>query len=333
MLTGEISTIYKRDGKTRKVHHVVCAPDFDHVRRLCTALERIGKLHSDGRPTLGLDSRDLLEMVLDCGPGAFLFPAHIWTPWFSVLGSKSGFDSVEACYGGLSDHIFAVETGLSSDPAMNWRLSALDRYRLVSNSDAHSPANLGRNACVFSCALDYFAMRRALETGIGYDGTIEFYPQKGKYHLDGHRGCGVVLPPEETRRLGGRCPVCGRALVMGVLYRVTELADRPEGAVRPGGEAYRYAIPLAEILSELEGVGPASKRVMRRYETLLHELGPELPLLVSEPLDKVGRAGSEELAEALRRMRAGAVSRTPGYDGVYGRIRLFPDGKAEVTAQ
>ena len=189
MLEVEISTIYKKGESTRKVHHLIYAPDLQTAQRLIQQLSRIGNLQSDGRPILGLDSRDLLEIALQSGEGCYLIPAHIWTPWFAVLGSKSGFDSVEDCYGDLAPEIFALETGLSSDPPMNWRLSSLDRYQLVSNSDAHSPPKIGREACAFDTELDYFAMRRALESGEGYGGTVEFFPEEGKYHMDGHRKC------------------------------------------------------------------------------------------------------------------------------------------------
>src|SRR5229473_6115083 len=218
MLEVEISTIYKKGDKTRKIHHLIYAPDFATVDRINARLARIGNIASDGRPILGLDSRNLLEITLDSGPDAYLIPAHIWTPWFAALGSQSGFDSIVECYGDLSDRIFAVETGLSSDPAMNWRVSFLDRYRLVSNSDAHSPGKLAREATRFSCEPDFFAMRRALETGEGYEGTVEFFPEEGKYHLDGHRACGVRLDPEQTRALDTICPQCGKPLTVGVLH-------------------------------------------------------------------------------------------------------------------
>jgi ATP-dependent DNA helicase UvrD/PcrA len=333
MLSVEIATIYKKGPKTRKVHHVICAPDFDHVDRLVTSLSRIGNLTADGRPILGLDSRDLLEIVLESGSGAYLIPAHIWTPWFSALGSKSGFDTIEECYGDLAENIFAVETGLSSDPAMNWRLSSLDRYRLVSNSDAHSPPKMGRNACVFDCRPDYFAMRHALATGEGYAGTVEFYPEKGKYHLDGHRKCGACLSPAETRRLAGLCPVCGKSVTVGVMHRVEELADRPDGTPRPDADPYRSLIPLPEILSELEGVGPGSKRVARTHEALLTRLGPELHILEHAPLETIGDCASGQLVEAVRRMRNGNVIREAGFDGEFGNIRLFtPEELAEQSA-
>ena len=323
MLTAEISTIYKRGDRTRKVHHVIIAPDFDHVDRLTVALSRIGNLTADGRPILGLDSRDLLEITLEAGEGPYLIPAHIWTPWFSALGSKSGFDSIDECYGDLAPHIFAVETGLSADPPMLWRLSSLDRFRFISSSDAHSPPKLGREACVFECEPDFFAIRRALETGDGYAGTVEFYPEEGKYHLDGHRKCGARLTPAQTRSAQGRCPVCGKPVTVGVMHRVEELADRPEGEGGAGRAPFRSLIPLPEVLSELEGVGAGSKRVARQYEDLLARLGPELDVLEHVPLDEVGRHASDRLVEALRRMRAREVIREAGYDGEFGVIRLF----------
>lgn len=329
MLSVEVSTIYKRGDKTRKVHHLIYVPDLDTAAAINRRLERIGNIRSDGRPILGLDSRDLLEITLESGEASYLVPAHIWTPWFAVLGSKSGFDAVADCYADLADHIFALETGLSSDPEMNWRLSALDRYRLVSNSDAHSPPMLGREACVFDTELDYFAMRRALQTGEGYGGTVEFFPEEGKYHLDGHRKCDVRLEPAETRRYGGRCPVCGKPLTVGVLARVEELADRPAG-VRPEGAAdYRSLVPLPEIVSELLDVGPKSKAVLGEVADLVAKLGPELGILNEVPLDEIGRAGSPLLAEAIDRLRRGQVIREAGYDGEYGVIRLFEPGELE----
>lgn len=326
LLSVEISTIYKKGDKTRKVHHVVYAPDLDAAERVTTALGLVGNLKSDGRPILGLDSRDLLEIVLEADERAYLVPAHIWTPWFSALGSKSGFDSIAECYGDLADHIFAVETGLSSDPEMNWRVSSLDGYRLVSNSDAHSPPVLGREANLFDGEMDYFAIRRALETGEGYVGTVEFYPEEGKYHLDGHRKCDVRLTPEETRAVGGRCPVCGKPVTVGVMHRVEELADRAADAPPPdtAGEV-QSLVPLPEIIGEIEGVGPKSKRVARIYEHLVREVGPELFLLTAAPLEDIRRASSPVLEEAIARLRRRDVIREAGYDGEYGVIRLFDE--------
>ena len=328
MLSVEISTIYKKFDKTRKIHHLIYTPDFESTDRVVDNLSRIGNLHSDGRPILGLDSRHLLEIALESGPGSYLVPAHIWTPWFAALGSKSGFDAIDDCYGDLAPHIFAVETGLSSDPPMNWRVSSLDRFRLVSNSDAHSPEKLGREVCVFDTDLDYFALRRALETGEGYGGTLEFFPEEGKYHLDGHRSCQVRLSPGETRRHDGLCPVCGKPLTVGVMHRVEDLADRGEEAAPPEtAGTMQSLIPLPEILSEIHQVGPKSKRVARHYESLLGQLGPELPLLNSLPLEDIAPAASSLVTEAVSRLRKREVIRQAGYDGVYGTIRLFEDAE------
>ncbi len=325
MLSVEISTIYKRGERTRKIHHLAYAPSFEAVDRAVARLLRIGNLASDGRPILGLDSRDLLEIVLESDPGSYLVPAHAWTPWFSVLGSKAGFDAVDECYRDLAPHVFAIETGLSSDPAMNWRLSQLDRFRLVSNSDAHSPAKLGREATRFDCALDYYAVRGALAGAGGFGGTVEFFPEEGKYHLDGHRKCGVRMEPGETRARRAACPGCGQPVTVGVLSRVEELADRPEG-VRPDGAApFRNLVPLPEVLGELLGIGAAAGGVQRAYHKLLDKLGPELALLEALPIEEVRRAGTPLLDEALARMRDGRVIREAGYDGEYGVIRLFTD--------
>ncbi|MBI4607167.1 MAG: UvrD-helicase domain-containing protein [Planctomycetes bacterium] len=327
LLEVEVSTIYKAGDRTRKVHHLIYAPDLGAAGRLNASLAKIGNLASDGRPILGLDSRHLLEIARGSGEGCYLVPAHIWTPWFAALGSKSGFDSIEECYGDLAGEIFAVETGLSSDPPMNWRLSRLDRFTLVSNSDAHSPQKIGREACAFECALDYFAIREALRTGSGYGGTVEFFPEEGKYHLDGHRACGVRTEPEETRREGGACRVCGKPLTLGVLHRVSELADRDEGAAPPRPAGYRSLVPLEEVLAEIRGVGPGSKAVQEEYGRLLGRLGPELFVLERAPLEEVARAGSSLLAEGLGRMREGRVQRDAGFDGEYGTIRLFEPGE------
>ena len=325
MLSVEISTIYKKGDRTRKIHHLIYAPDFAAVDRISARLARIGNIASDGRPILGLDSRDLLEIVLESDPAAYLVPAHIWTPWFAALGAQSGFDSITECYGDLAPAIFALETGLSSDPAMNWRLSALDRYRLVSNSDAHSPAKVGREATVFDTALDYGAVRRALETGEGYVGTVEFFPEEGKYHLDGHRACKTRLSPAETLAQGGRCPVCGGPLTIGVLHRIERLADRSETEALPPPTAGKIAnlVPLPEVLAELAGTGVGSKAVAQSYDRLTVSLGPELAILQSTPVEDIARAHSSLLAEGIGRMRRGEVIREAGYDGEYGVIRLF----------
>jgi DNA helicase II / ATP-dependent DNA helicase PcrA len=329
LLEVEISTIYKKGDRTRKVHHLIYASDFATVDRISARLARIGNIASDGRPILGLDSRDLLEITLESSPDAYFVPAHIWTPWFAALGSQSGFDSIAECYGDLADHIFAVETGLSSDPPMNWRLSMLDRYRLTSNSDAHSPGKLGREATTFDCDRDYFAIRDALKTGAGYVGTVEFFPDEGKYHLDGHRKCGVRLTPKETLHHGGRCPACGAAVTIGVEHRIEVLADRSEAEALPPATAGAVSnlVPLPEVLSEITASGTASKAVEQSYNRAVATLGPELAILQSVPPEDIARAGSSLLAEAINRLRAGRVIREPGYDGEYGVIRLFEEGE------
>jgi uncharacterized protein (TIGR00375 family) len=332
LLSAEISTIYRGGDRTRKVHHLIYAPTFASAGRITEALARIGNLASDGRPIIGLGSRDLLDITLAGGPGCYLIPAHAWTPWFAVLGSKSGYDLVADCYGDLAGEVFAVETGLSSDPAMNWTCSALDGYRLVSNSDAHSPPMLGREATTLSCDLDYFAMERAFRTGDGLAGTVEFFPEEGKYHLDGHRKCGVRLEPEQSREHGGTCPQCGKPLTIGVAHRVAELADRPAGYRPPGAPGFTSLVQLRQIVGEIVATGPASKRVTAEVSRLIAALGSELRILCDVPLPEAERAGGGVLAEALARLRRGAVTREAGYDGEYGTVRLFQPGELAGAA-
>ena len=330
ILSVEISTIYKKGDKTRKVHHVVFAPDIETAGNFRSKLDAIGNINSDGRPILGVDSRDLLEIALESGKDTFLIPAHIWTPWFSVLGSKSGFDSIDECYGDLAGHIFAAETGLSSDPEMNWTVSSLDKYRLVSNSDAHSPSKLARESTVFDTEPDYYSILKALKTGDGYVGTVEFFPEEGKYHEDGHRKCNICLTPEETEKYNGLCPVCGKPLTIGVLNRVNELADRKTGEFTPqtAGKVFSL-VPLQEILAEICGVGVQSKKVVFEYENLIQKLGSELSILQDVPLDEISKVHSPLLAEGISRLRKGQVIKHAGYDGEYGVIRLFDED--EIT--
>jgi DNA helicase-2/ATP-dependent DNA helicase PcrA len=327
ILSVEISSIYKKDGKTRKVHNVIFVPELEQAEKINQRLGRIGNIKSDGRPILGLDSRSLLEIVLETSEDAFLIPAHIWTPWFSVLGSKSGFDSVEECFGDLTTYIFAVETGLSSDPAMNWRVSSLDGLTLVSNSDAHSPSNLGREANLFDTDLSYFGMRDALRSGDPkrFLGTLEYFAEEGKYHFDGHRKCGVRLSPVETMKNKGLCPVCGRPVTIGVMCRVEELADRKIGAKPKDTHPYTSLLPLTDILSEVLEVGPKSKKVARAYQALLERHGPEFEILRKTSLDALERHGPPLLAEAIDRMRNRQVRIAPGYDGEFGTISLFKE--------
>ncbi|MCB9102049.1 MAG: UvrD-helicase domain-containing protein [Anaerolineales bacterium] len=328
ILGGEISSIYKKHDRVRKVHNLIFAPSLAAVEKIQAALEKIGNIRSDGRPILGLPSRDLLETILAVDPACCLIPAHIWTPWFSLLGSKSGYDSVEACFEDLSDHIFALETGLSSDPPMNWRVSALDRYTLVSNSDAHSPPKLAREATLLDTEASYQAIFDALKSGdpAVFGGTLEFFPEEGKYHHDGHRKCSINWDPQETIAHDGRCAVCGKPVTVGVLHRVEALADRPDGATPLRPQPFASLIPLPEVLGEIHGVGPNSKTVQQAFELLLAKLGPELAILRDIPLAEIEVVGGTRLAEGIRRMRAGQVRPIAGFDGQPGVIKLFnPD--------
>ena len=327
VVSGEISSIYKKNGKTRKVHNVILLPSLEAADAMAQRLEKIGNIHSDGRPILGLDSHDLLEMMLDVCPEGILIPAHIWTPHFSVLGAKSGFDSVEECFEELAPYIHALETGLSSDPAMNWRISKLDRYQLVSNSDAHSPSKLGREANLLDIDCSYEGFYRAIQTGEGLEGTVEFFPEEGKYHFDGHRKCGVSLSPVEAERLGGICPVCGKKLTMGVDHRVEQLADRAEGFVKKDGKKYESLVPLPEVISACMGYSTASKKVQGCFEQMIQTLGTEFDILRNVPSEDIKSCAGERIAEGIENVRTGNVKRIPGYDGEYGKnfkgLRLY----------
>ena len=327
MLSVEISTIYKKGDKTRKIHHVVILPTLESVARLNRRLGAIGNLQSDGRPILGLDSRDLLEICLEADEDVLFIPAHIWTPHFAALGASSGFDSLEECYEDLLPHIFAVETGLSSDPPMNWRLSALDRYAIVSNSDAHSPQKLAREATCFDTECSYPGIYSALKDRdpARFLGTLEFYPEEGKYHYDGHRKCAVCYKPAQTLAAEGICPVCGRKLTVGVLHRVEKLADRPEGFRPDVAPPYEYLIPLDEVIGAAVGVGPKSKRVRAVYDRLLAEVGTELEVLRRAGLETIESCAGPLVAEGVRRMRCGEVDIYPGHDGEYGVISVFSE--------
>lgn len=329
VVTGEISSIYKKDGKTRKVHNLILLPSLEDAEALSAKLEAVGNIHSDGRPILGMDSRDLMELTLTTCPEAEFIPAHIWTPHFSMFGAFSGFCTVESCFDDMARHIHAVETGLSSDPPMNWRVSALDGLTLVSHSDAHSPAKLGREANLLDTDRTYPALIHAIHTGEGFLGTIEFFPEEGKYHLDGHRGCGVCLTPVETAELGGICPVCGRKLTIGVEHRVEELADRPEGFHPENAKPFESLAPLPEVIAASTGGPSSGKRMDAQYERLLHELGPEFYILRQAPLEEIARAAGPCVAEGIRRLRAGQVERRPGFDGEYGTISLLTPAEIE----
>ena len=325
VVSGEISSIYKKNGKTRKVHNVILLPSLEAADTMAQRLEKIGNIHSDGRPILGLDSHDLLEMMLDVCPDGILIPAHIWTPHFSVLGAKSGFDSVEECFEELTPYVHALETGLSSDPAMNWRISKLDRYQLVSNSDAHSPSKLGREANLLDIECSYEGLYQAIQTGKGLEGTVEFFPEEGKYHFDGHRKCGVSLSPVEAERLGGICPVCGKKLTMGVDHRVEQLADREEGFVKKDGKKYESLVPLPEVVAACMGYSTASKKVQGCFEQMMQTLGTEFDILRNVPAEDIKSCAGERIAEGIENVRTGNVKRIPGYDGEYGKIQLFDE--------
>ena len=317
ILQAEISSIYKKNDRTRKVHSIVLAPGMEEAAELNRRLDAIGNIKSDGRPILGLGAKELLEICLDVSPMMEVIPAHAWTPHFSVFGAMSGFDTLEECYDELTPHIHAIETGLSSDPPMNRRLSKLDNIRLISNSDAHSPAKLGREANIFNTGKSYAEIIEALRTGEGFEGTIEFFPEEGKYHIDGHRKCNVSMEPKETKAHGGLCPVCGKKLTVGVMHRVDLLADREE----PAPSEFRSIVPLQEIVSQVMGRGVNTKGVVTRYFVLIESLGNEFSILLDVPLEDI-RAVDPEVSEAIGRMRRGEVTLIPGYDGEFGVVRV-----------
>jgi len=326
ILNVEISGIYSKKGKVRKIHNLVFAPSFEIVEQINTQLGWIGNLKSDGRPILGLDSKELAKIVFNVSEDCFIIPCHAWTPWFSIFGSKSGFDSIEECFEEYSDRIFAIETGLSSDPAMNWRLSALDKITLISNSDAHSPAKLGREANVFELdSLSYGSVLDAIKSKDSkkFLYTIEFYPEEGKYHYDGHRKCGIRLSPSESKKYGNICPVCGRTLTIGVLNRVEELADRPEGFKPERVIPFKSLVPLLEIVAESLGMTTASKEVEGNYSKLVERFDNEFNVLLNVSLENLKEVASSDIAEGIIKARNGEVSITPGYDGVFGKVSIF----------
>ena len=330
-LTSEISCIYKKNNRVRKIHAILYVPDLKSAENINARLAAIGNIESDGRPILGLDVRNLLEILLEQAPEGFMVPAHIWTPWFSLFGSKSGFDSIDECFDDLKGHIFALETGLSSDPEMNRLISTLDSYTLISNSDCHSPSNLGREANMFDTKFDFFSMRDALKNNKnnGFTATIEFFPEEGKYHLDGHRKCNVCLEPEDTRKVNSICPVCNSPLTVGVMHRVMELADRKDPIYADGSPIFKSLIPLPEILGEIMNVGRSSKRVLREYSRVISIFGSDFNLLLNVPPNEIEAKYSTLLGEAVRRIRKGKVIRKPGFDGEFGVIKVFNDGELD----
>jgi uncharacterized protein (TIGR00375 family) len=336
ILSTEISFIYSKLGKVRKIHLILLAPDFESVEKINNKLSAVGNLRSDGRPILGMDVRLFLRMIADTCPKATVIPSHIWTPWFSLFGANSGFDSVEECFEEMTPMIFALETGLSSDPPMNRRLSALDRFALVSNSDAHSPAKIGREANVFDTDFSYAGLIGALRTKDPekFLHTVEFFPEEGKYHYDGHRKCGVLLSPKESLMHNDNCPKCGKKLTIGVLHRVEELADRSEDDEAPAGIPYRNLIPLNEIIAEATEKTAECQSVWDIYFRFIREFGDEHTVLTDVPIADLTRASSERIGEGVDRMRRGEVHIVPGHDGEYGVIRLFDSeaNKEEANA-
>jgi len=336
ILTAEISCIYSKGGRVRKIHILIFAPNFEIVEKINTQLSWIGNLKADGRPMLGLEAKELAKIVLNICEDCLIVPAHAWTPWFSIFGSRSGFDSIEECFEDYSKYIYSLETGLSSDPPMNWRLSSLDKITLISCSDAHSPAKIGREANVFDTELSYNGIIEAIKKKDPqkFLYTIEFFPEEGKYHYDGHRNCGISCSPTETKKYNGICPVCGRPLTVGVLNRVEQLADRPEGFKPENAIPYKSLIPLEEIIAEALGLGVGTKEVEKEYLSLIKKFGSEFNVLLNVSLSDLKLATLPEVAEGISRVREGKVRVEPGYDGVYGKIKIFSEEeKKEVSGQ
>lgn len=333
ILNVEVNNIYTKKGKLRRLHILIFAPDFDTVDKINEYLGRYGKLASDGRPILSLDVYDMFKVLLDISPDIFIIPAHIWTPWFSLFGANSGFDSLEECFGDLKDKFFAVETGLSSDPAMNWLWSCLDKYTLVSNSDAHSPSRLGREVNVFKEDLNYYELRDVLKNKDKekFLYTIEFYPQEGKYHFDGHRKCGVRLSPKEARFNNNLCPVCSRNLTIGVLHRIEALSDRDEGYVPEDAIPYKRLIPLEEVIAEAKGCGRDTVGVKNEYRRLCNIFGNEFEILLNTPIDELKSNTEEKIAIAVDRVRRGDVVINPGFDGEFGKVKIFEEEKPKES--
>lgn len=341
ILGTELSCIYKKGDKTRRIHHLVFAPSLEVVRKINDELgKRAFNLKSDGRPILGIDSEDLLKLLLEIDKKIVLIPAHAWTPWFAIFGSKSGFDAIEECFGDLSKHIFAIETGLSSDPPMNWKNSWLDKISLISNSDAHSLGVLGREANIFEGEkISYDLLFEAIKNSsisaraakknkapLQLVKTIEFYPDEGRYHFDGHSNCKVVLHPREAKKIKNICPICGKILTLGVLHRADELADRKEAGIPKDRAGFVYSVELEKIIAEAIGVrGRQSKAVAKHYWDMINKFGEELPLLLDAEEKELGRAMPANIAEAIRRVRAQKLQISPGYDGEYGVIKIFKD--------
>jgi len=325
ILTAEVSCIYSKGGKVRKIHIIIFAPSINTVEKINSRLSKIGNLSADGRPILGLDAKELLKIVLDSDENCLVVPGHCWTPWFSVFGSKSGFNSLEECFDDYTKYIYAGETGLSADPKMFWRISALDKITLISNSDSHSLQKIGREANVFDAELSYQSIAEILKKKDKnkFLHTIEFFPEEGKYHYDGHKDCNLSLSPKESKKYNNICPRCAKPLTIGVLNRVEELADRPEGFVPGNSIPFKSLAPLNEIIAESMGVSAAGKEVGRHYNNLIKSLGNEFKILIECSRKEIEEKSLPEIAEGIMRMREGKVFVEPGYDGVYGKIKIF----------
>jgi len=326
VLTTEISCIYSKGGKTRKIHMVILAPSIEVAEEINRRLSEIGNLKSDGRPILGLDAKELVRIVMDVSPDCMCIPAHCMTPWFGLFGSKSGFDSIEECFEEMAPHIHAIETGLSADPAMLWRIPDGRKVAIISNSDAHSPEKIGREANVFDTDLDYFSIINAIKTRdkAKFLETIEFYPQEGKYYGDGHRSCNIYMDAKDSMTYNEICPVCGRPLTVGVINRIEKLADQPEGFVPDNVIPFRSIVPLKEIISEALGVGPGTKSVDAEYQKLIKAFKSEFNILLDVPFEEL-KAVSDQIAEGIRRVREGKVNISPGFDGEYGKVKIFSE--------
>ena len=335
ILTSEISCIYSKGGRTRKIHIIVFAPDLKTVEKINTHLGWIGNLKADGRPILGLDAKELAKVVLSISESCLIVPAHIWTPWFSLFGSKSGFDSIEECFEEYSKYIFAGETGLSSNPEMNWRLSALDRITLISNSDSHSVQKIGREANVFDAELSYPAIIEAIKKKDPqkFLYTIEFFPQEGKYHYDGHRLCGISLSPQESKKYNNLCPNCGKPLTIGVLNRIEKLADRPEGFSSPNVIPFKSLIPLEQIIADAINQGVGTIQGDREYKNLIEKFNSEFGVLLNASREDLEKFTLPEIALGIIRVREGKVFIEPGYDGVYGKIKIFSEGEQKKLSK
>jgi DNA helicase-2/ATP-dependent DNA helicase PcrA len=340
MLVTEVSQIYRKGDKTRRVHNLIFSPSIETCEKVITEFQRRNfNLKADGRPILGIDSEDLYKLLKDIDEKIIMIPAHAWTPWYAIFGSKSGFDAIQECFGSMSKYIYAIETGLSSNPMMNWQLSQLDSVVMISNSDAHSPRNLGREANVFEFdeppTFDEFVRVLREQDASRFKHTIEFYPEEGKYHFDGCADCQFSCGPEESKKVGERCPQCHRPLTLGVHHRVEALADREATAVSSRKIPFKSIVPLAQIIAEVMGVSSTqSKKVDAEYMRLTNEVADEFTLLLDTPIETIrAAASSPNLALAIEKMRTGDLKIKSGYDGIYGTVKIFSDSGPPSSKQ